>query len=807
MSISEGNPGEKALRLLQFDAIRERVAACSMSGETADLLRAEVPAWEAEKAAATQNAVRAVISRIRQGKEDPRKYLPPIGSLIRKLGVENVSLEIEEVFALALFTERGEEIRAWLAPHPDLDRYFASLPDCSNIAASVFRVVDRDGNIRDLPELRAIKQRIRNLRSGLDALVARYSGSEEARRMLQSPLPSQRDGRIVLAVKANFRGRIPGIVHEASSSGQTIFVEPQEVVEKNNDIFLETKRLEIETKKILADLTRTIAASARDLKIFHETVLDVEAVVAKARYSLETGGNFCGTGTPAGVRLVRARHPLLENCVPIDLAMTKNHGDSGGTGNAIRALIVTGPNTGGKTVSLKTVGLFAMMNQIGLALPVDEGSSLPVFDGIFADIGDEQSIGQSLSTFSAHITGIASILERCTESSLVLLDELGSGTDPEEGSAIAMAIMDHLIEKNATVIITTHHGVLKHYGYTRPLVENASVEFNKRTLSPTYRIVAGIPGESRALEIAARNGLVNDIVTKARQYVDRGHSDISELIAGLKEKHRKLDLRNEAAKTDRARLEERERMADLRELELKRKELELNEGFSGRLGNLLDESRKTLENLVRELREGEIDREKTLKVKEFLGELERNARAEKALLDAQKQELARESRKEKVRTKPREALPLAVGMEVLAGEPGRRGTLLRRGKKSGGEDTWLVGIGALRISFPESLIAPAKPSAKPKPQIAGVDYARPPQASLEIDLRGMRLEQALEALRRQTDAAVLCGLRTFSVIHGTGDGILQKGVHDRLKTERAVADYFFSHPELGGFGRTEVVLR
>jgi DNA mismatch repair protein MutS2 len=438
-----------------------------------------------------------------------------------------------------------------------------------------------------------------------------------------------------------------------------------------------------------------------------------------------------------------------------------------------------------------------------------------VFDCVFADIGDEQSIDQSLSTFSAHITNIAAILTHASRHSLVLLDELGSGTDPQEGSAIAMAILDYLIEKNARLLITTHHGILKNYGYTRKYVENASVEFNSSTLSPTYRIKTGIPGESHALDIAARNGLQPDIIAGARSYIDDGRSDISALISGLKEKHRELDMLEEKARLEDSRLKNERRQADLKELRLRQKETELKAGFAGKLRLLLDESRKTLENLVRELKEGDITRDKTLRVKEFLGELARNVEAENAALEEEERVIAKErasfEESDYTGNDTAVAMSFTPGMEVFAGNPRRRGTLIRLNKRNHTGDhagnTWIVEIGSLRISFPEQELVPAPSLPPPKPLIASFDLAASPLVRSEINLCGMRLEEALETLRRQIEAAILNRLNIFSVVHGKGDGILQKGVHNLLKNDPAVADYYFSHPDLGGFGRTEVGLK
>ncbi len=449
------------------------------------------------------------------------------------------------------------------------------------------------------------------------------------------------------------------------------------------------------------------------------------------------------------------------------------------------------------------------MNQSALALPLEEESALPLFDGIYADIGDEQSIDQSLSTFSAHITNISAITARATKNSLVLLDELGSGTDPQEGGALAMAVLDYLIEKKSRMIITTHHGILKNYGYTRQGVENASVEFNAQTLSPTYKIIAGVPGESRALDIAAANGLENRIVEKARKYIDDNASDISALISGLEQKHRELAIIEQKSSQEQNKLKEEKRKADLKELQLRQKEAELKRESVGKLQVFLRESRKTLENLVRELKEGEISREKTLKVKEFLNDLARNVETESDALDEEERALGEFMRNEDANTD----IDFAPGMEVFAaisGEPGgskKRGVIVRAGKKSAQGNTWIVKIGSLKMSFAEKDLIPAAPVKAALSASWAAEVGPSETAVFELKLIGLRLEEAKDALRRQIEAASLSGLKTFAVIHGTGSGILQKGLHEYLKKDPAVADYYFARPELGGFGRTEVVLR
>lgn len=801
---------EKTLRLLEFDVIRTRVAEAAMSEEAARQILEELPQQDPQNAAALNVLVSDALECINSGDPEKQERLPDIGFLLPKLDVEGTSLEIDEAYALGVFVDRGETLKNQLLKGGEAHTYSplrdlaAGIPDCTGVSREVFRVLDKDGNLRDLPEFREINRRIRNLNRDLDALMARYTLNEDARHILQSTVPSQRDGRIVLAVKANFRGRIKGIVHEISATGQTLFVEPGDVVEKNNDILIERRKLDAEILRVIREMTGQISAYREPLRQFHQGIIHLETIRARARYSLETKGHFARPpSTQAqGICLKQARHPLLgSQAVPIDFSMP---GDT-------RIVIITGPNTGGKTVALKTVGLFALMNQFGLALPAEEGTTLPVFDGVYADIGDDQSISQSLSTFSAHMTNIAAVTQAVTKNSLVLLDELGSGTDPEEGSAIAMAILDYLIEKQVRLITTTHHGILKNYGYTREKVENASVEFDNRTLAPTYRILMGIPGESRAVDIAARNGLQQDIIVRARSYLDEERSDVSALITGLKMKHQELHTAEALRKHEETLLREERRKADLKELRLRQKEAELKAGAAGNLRRLLEESRKTLENLVRELREGEVTREKTLGVKEFLHELEETAAIHDAVLEEERRMLEEDTRRfesEYAETESPNRIAqkqtIEPGTEVLAGAYKRSGTVLRPDKKG----YWIVEIGSLRMSFPEKDLCPLEPSKiEKKPIIAVPDLASDTTPCFEISLRGMHLEEALNTLQRQLDAAIVSGLQEFSVIHGKGDGILQRGVHEFLKTQPQVAAYYFSRPEMGGFGRTEVVLK
>jgi len=470
-------------------------------------------------------------------------------------------------------------------------------------------------------------------------------------------------------------------------------------------------------------------------------------------------------------------------------------------------------------VTLKTIGLLAMMNQFGLALPAASETGFAVFDAVFADIGDEQSIDQSLSTFSGHMKVIGTICREATSRSLVLLDELGSGTDPEEGTAVAMGLLDYFMEKRSLTILTTHHGILKNYGYTHPGCLNASMDFNAASLQPTYRVLMGVPGESHALDIAVQHGLPVDIVKGARKYLAEERTDVSELIRGLSERHRNLE-NLEVERRERLReAMDAQRKADLSRLKVRQKEAELREQGVGELRKLLSESRKTLENLVRDLKEGTITPARTKEVKIFLSNLAVRVDLAEAELESFKEEtkapgagLAISGEEPKNDQGPKGRLE--AGARVLFGKARTGGVVVRAAKKG----SWIVETANVRLTLPESeLLADTERHAANS--MNGVDG--PPQfavelapraatgraaAVFELDLRGFRLAEALEAVEKQIDAASLQGLSLFTLLHGTGSGVLGKGIHEYLRNQPSVADYHFARPEEGGYGKTVVRL-
>ena len=506
---------------------------------------------------------------------------------------------------------------------------------------------------------------------------------------------------------------------------------------------------------------------------------------------------------------------LGEKAVPIDVVFN----------SGCRVLIITGANTGGKTVTLKTIALFSLLNQAGFPVPAKEGTKLPIFNSVFADIGDEQSLEQSLSTFSGHMQNIGQMLQTADENSLILLDELGSGTDPQEGGAIAMAILDEFIARNSFVILTTHHGILKNYGYSHAKCQNASVEFDANTLSPTYKIVMGVPGESHALDIAKRNGISERIIQNACAYIENKQADVSTLIKGLTEKYKELSELEKSIKSKEHSINEKWRKVDLKELRVKQHEFELKEQGYKKSKDFLDESRKMLENLVRELREGEITREKTLKVKETIANLSKAVELENQSLEEAENELEQISKDKNIseitNDLSEKTIEFQEGQKVRFGKNKTEAILLQRQKN----DKWLVQSGNIKLTIKESdIVQTISSSNKNSVSIEIVkaedehkervgNLSRLNSSSIfnekpvfELRLLGMRYEEAIKSLEKQLDLCVINNFKNFSIIHGKGNGILQTAVWDYLKSYPGISNFQFANPEDGGTGKTYVSL-
>ncbi|MBQ7159838.1 MAG: Smr/MutS family protein [Treponema sp.] len=873
---------KKTLEELAFYQIRDEAAAFCVSEEGQFSFHHREPLTDSAEIETLKAYSREWTTILHGTKSAPLSSWNPIFSFLKLAQADGATLEQEQCYSLLLFCQSAKKVSDIVqtaALSMEVNRLYAltkelPLSELTQADFKISRVLDKNGQLKDLPELRAIRTKIASLHSDIAAALKKYTSDTTLSSVLESTVPAYRADRQVLAVKASQRNRIQGIVHEVSQTGQTLYIEPEEVVRKNNELVQEEYHLQAEIRKVFTDLTADIRELIPAFSSALKTMSLLDTTLAAARWGIEKHAVYALPCTEQPPLLLQSRHPLLrEKAVPIDIRFLEGK----------RVLIITGPNTGGKTVTLKTFALLCMLNQAGLPVPAAEGTRLPLFNAIFADIGDEQSIDQSLSTFSAHMKNIAAAVKHADNHSLVLLDELGSGTDPQEGSAIAMAVLDTLIERKAFILVTTHHGILKNYGYTNPLCVNASVDFDTNTLAPTYRLQMGVPGESHALDIAKRSGLPHAIVDKAKSYLTNEQADVSSLIKGLTKKHAELaELEKDAALQQQI-LTDRTFKIEQRELKLRQKDADLKKREHSDESAFLRETRKRLENLVRELREGEITREKTLATKQFMATLADDISAHEQMLSEEEAQLERDratleaqiekekavraengmliskaggkhssNKKTKRRMSNAEALAsakpssfagtpaeqgnekttharhdenllidakptFAEGAEVLVNSSKMCGTLIREEKKG----VWLVQIGSLRMSLKKKDLTLVASAPETKPAISysvelsserdeenaifmkGGATAKP---VFELRLLGMREEEAIKLLERQLDLCSMQNFRTFSVIHGKGEGILQQAVQDYLSSYPGVKEFHFARPEDGGTGKTYVTL-
>jgi DNA mismatch repair protein MutS2 len=792
---------EHTLTLLSFGAVIEELKSYCSGEEARRLLETQgfyTQRREAEQALKPAVELRRLLDA---GRNPPQLSLPDVGAFVFRLKKKGTLLDPQELAALAVFIGSSIGLKRFLtgeAP-PPLKEIAREIPELDDLRRGIARVIDPEGNILDkkVPALAAIKARIKRIHAGIENLSRSYLHAEGNDRIWQSDLPTIKDGRTVLALKAQFKGRVKGIVHEVSGSGATIYIEPQEIVEQNNLLVIEENNYKQEVVKLIRALSDQVRERLHDIGVMLEKTAFLDALLAKARYA-RAHDCACAGIAEDRLELYEARHPLLgKSAVPITVTMDET----------CRVLIITGPNTGGKTVSLKTVGLLALMHQFGLEIPAREGSVLPVFDLVTADIGDEQSIEQSLSTFSSHMTTIAGITESATRRSLVLLDELGAGTDPEEGTAIAMAILDFLIGKGCRVIATTHHGILKNYGYTQSGVTNASVDFDPLSLIPTYKLIMGIPGESHALVIAARNGLGADIITRAKGYLNDERTDISRLIGELSRRQKDLFQLQEQQQQKQRIIEEKLKETERREQDLRRQEDELRERGLRELNELLSAGRKELERVIKEIRERRDVQENIEKGRQVIGALEEGvARESGRLTEASRRPRSgreRSGRPGSGEPDPGRSAEIGPGMTVVIAESGKRGTVVRRARGGG----WVVDTDTARITLPAHELEPDEPRGPERVSVSISAAGADTLPVFELNVRGFRLAPAMRSVEKQLDAAVVRGVGSFTILHGKGHGILQQAIHEYLKNNPNVREYHFARPEEGGSGKTVVIMK
>lgn len=658
----------------------------------------------------------------------------------------------------------------------------------SPLERKIYATLSESGIVHDdaSPKLQGIRTGIRRNEAGIREKLNNLIRGSQAKYLTDSII-TMRNDRYVIPVKADSRNVFGGVVHDQSASGQTLFIEPQSVLDLNNRLKQLESEEKFEVERILAELSAEIVPHSAEILDNLDILVQFDIIQAKADYAKSLDASRPEVHPDNHIQLFGARHPLIpdDEVVKNDITL----------GNNFKTVVVTGPNTGGKTVILKTLGLLQLMGQSGLYLPVELESSIGVFNHVLSDIGDEQSIEQSLSTFSSHLTNIVAILEIADENSLILFDELGAGTDPQEGAALAISILDKIGVLGSFAMITSHYPELKLYGYNRPETMNASLEFDINTLKPTYKFKLGIPGRSNAFEIARRLGLDEDTINNARELMTSESQNVDEMIRDLDEKQKQaeensLELRRKLADTEKL-----HRQLSQQFDKYQKEKDNLIKQAEAEADKIVADKQKQAEKIIDDLRQKQIDGQtgENIKEHEFI-----DARSQLSSLFQDKENLETN----KVLQREKEKKKLKVGQKVTVESLGQSGTLVAQE-----DDEWVVQLGMMKMKLSESQFTVSEteqedPVSQHTSYRGSASSVRP-----ELDLRGERVESGLSKLSQYLDQALLANYNKVTIIHGHGTGAMRKGVQDALKRNSRVNKYETAPANQGGTGATIVTLK
>ncbi|EEU29991.1 MutS2 family protein [Limosilactobacillus coleohominis 101-4-CHN] len=657
------------------------------------------------------------------------------------------------------------------------------------VTKRLLKSVDEDGRVKDeaSSKLHGLRQLIATTETEIRQALEKYTRGREAK-YLSDTIITMRNDRYVIPVEAHYRSRFGGVVHDQSASGQTLYIEPQNVVEINNRLRQAQIEERQEVRRVLAELSALIAPYRKEIANNERLLGHLDFVNAKARLATKMHATLPVINDDGLINLRQARHPLIDpqRVVPNDIQL----------GDQYRTIVITGPNTGGKTITLKTLGLIQLMGQSGFFIPANEGSQITIFDNVFADIGDEQSLEQNLSTFSGHMENVKRILEQITERSLVLLDELGAGTDPKEGAALAMAILNQIQQVGSEVVITTHYPELKVYGFERPQTINASMEFDVDTFQPTYRLMLGVPGQSNGIAIAQRLGLASTVINDAQSLVKDDSQKLNAMIGELVEQRKQA--RENQERLAKLVAENQQKATDL-EQKLNRfneQRDDLYEKARMQANHQVADAKRKADRIIHHLRQMEVQRGTQIK--------------ENELIDAQGQlnALHRDPRlkRNKVLQRAKQKHNLKIGDAVKVKSYGQVGTLIaKRGKHQ-----WEVQLGILKMAIDErdlekvssKVLAQAEKEQVVKPKRVRTVQTR--RTSARLDLRGQRYEPAMANLSSFIDHALLNNLPSVTIIHGKGTGAIRKGTQEYLRSNPRVKSFEYASPSNGGDGATIV---
>lgn len=778
---------EKSLTTLELPAVLEMLAAEAVGDTAKEQARELAPSTDA-----------ATVRR-RQEETSAAKTMMVVRGSPSFSGVKDVraslaradlggALNTRELLDIARVLQCARLVRGYIAEDSvgktPIDHLFYALHANKFLEEKITNSISSEDEIADgaSPELANIRRQMRAAAARARDSLQKLISSPSYAKVLQEPIITMRQDRYVVPVKAEHKGAVPGLVHDISASGATLFIEPMAAVKANNELRELSAKEKLEIERILAELSADCAEHRDDISSDFEILVRLDLIFAKAKLSYKLNCQ-CPSMEGKGIVLRRARHPLLDQAkaVPISLEL----------GESFDTLVITGPNTGGKTVSIKTIGLLAAMNQCGLHIPADDGSNLPVFSHILADIGDEQSIEQNLSTFSAHMSNIVNIISECDGNSLILFDELGAGTDPTEGAALAVAIIEYCRKKGAIIAATTHYAELKVYATNEAGVQNASCEFDVETLRPTYHLLVGIPGKSNAFAISRRLGLGEDIIEDAKNRVSSDSASFEATIEKLEQTRLLLEKdRNEAAAKLREAQENAKKAAFLKaELEVRLDKADIKSRREAE--RIIQEARSTAEEVFRELddmRKKANEQEDVQKINEARSQLRRKLNLSEEALKKDDVEKLPEQKSSR---------PIRVGDTVQIKSMGVKATVL----SISSDRVLSLRAGIMNVSAKEDEVlllegqSAAKAKSSPK---AAPSQLRTASVPSEIDIRGMESLEGVLAAERYIDSAVMGKLKTVTIIHGKGTGALRAAVQQMLKKNKSVKSF-----RLGRFGEGE----
>ncbi|MBQ6428229.1 MAG: endonuclease MutS2 [Oscillospiraceae bacterium] len=769
---------EKSYSILELPAILQMLAAQTESGMGREAALALQPSVNAEEVRRrlqeTNDAARLMTLRGSPSFSGVRDIRPALDRA-RLGGILNG----RELLDIAGVARCARLCKAYIAEDKtektSIDSLFHALRANKFLEERITTALPAEDEVADSasPDLADIRRKMRATSARARDALNKILSSPSYAKALQEPIITMRSDRYVLPVRADHKSAVPGLVHDISASGMTLFIEPMAAVKANNELRELAAREKLEIERILGELSAACAEYADDFSEDCVLLVRLDLIFAKARLSFKMDAVPAGS-TERGIVLRRARHPLLDpaKAVPIDLTL----------GEDFDTLVITGPNTGGKTVALKTIGLLAAMNQCGLHIPAADGSALPVFNHILADIGDEQSIEQSLSTFSAHMKNIVQILDACGDRSLVLFDELGAGTDPTEGAALAISIIEYVRRCGAITAATTHYAELKIYATNEPGVQNASCEFDVETLRPTYRLLVGVPGKSNAFAISGRLGLPESIIRDAEGRIGTESRSFEATIEKLEQTRLAMERDRTEAERLRKKAEEEEKKASMLRAELSVR-LEKAEVKARRdAQRILDEARETADCVYAELDEMRRrinDEQETEEINRARTELRRRLNEHEARLRSPEETLPQEEKKS--------ARPLRAGDTVQIKTMGVRAQVLSVSK----DGTVSLKAGIMTVTAKEDellLLEEAKPLKQETAPAQGTG-SRLMHVPTEIDLRGMESIEAVLTAERYLDSAAMAKLKTVTIIHGKGTGALRDAVRKMLKTNKLVKSW------------------